>query len=189
MAKMYIMGNYTEKAFQGFLKDPNSDRKAVVEKLVKGVGGTLHTMDIVRGSYDFCVVADLPSFDDFAAVKLVVESTGAVKNLSMAKFYTLGCYTAKGLGGFVSNPSTDRKAATSALAASVGAKVTQYSGLRGKYDFMAVIEGTFEQAAAAAMVAVSSGAVSDFTILEDVDLNEIAKTAQKMASSYKEPGK
>ena len=38
----------------------------------------------------------------------------------MAKFYTLGCYTAKGLGGFVSNPSTDsRKAATSALAASV----------------------------------------------------------------------
>ena len=48
----------------------------------------------------------------------------------MAKFYTLGCYTAKGLGGFVSNPSTDRKAATSALAASVGAKVTQYSGLR-----------------------------------------------------------
>ena len=46
----------------------------------------------------------------------------------MAKFYTLGCYTAKGLGGFVSNPSTDRKAATSALAASVGAKVTQYSG-------------------------------------------------------------
>ena len=48
----------------------------------------------------------------------------------MAKFYTLGCYTAKGLGGFVSNPCTDRKAATSALAASVGAKVTQYSGLR-----------------------------------------------------------
>ena len=41
MAKMYIMGNYTEKAFQGFLKDPNSDRKAVVEKLVKGVGGTI----------------------------------------------------------------------------------------------------------------------------------------------------
>ena len=75
----------------------------------------------------------------------------------MAKFYTLGCYTAKGLGGFVSNPSTDRKAATSALAASVGAKVTRYAGLRGKYDFMAEIEGTFEQAAAAAMVAETCG--------------------------------
>ena len=47
----------------------------------------------------------------------------------MAKFYTLGCYTAKGLGGFVSNPSTDRKAATSALAASVVSNVTQFSGV------------------------------------------------------------
>ena len=33
--KAYIMGNYTEKAFQGFLKDPKSDRKAVVEQLTK----------------------------------------------------------------------------------------------------------------------------------------------------------
>ena len=31
--KAYIMGNYTEKAFQGFLKDPTSDRKAAVEQL------------------------------------------------------------------------------------------------------------------------------------------------------------
>ena len=54
---------------------------------------------------------------------------------------------------------------------------------------MAEIDGTFEQAAAAAMVAVSSGAVSDFTILEDVDLNKIAETAKKMASGYNEPGK
>ena len=107
----------------------------------------------------------------------------------MAKFITLGVYTAKGLSGFVNNPETDRKAATSALASAAGAKLTRYAGLRGKYDFMAEIEGTFEQAAAAAMVAVSSGAVSDFTILEDVDLNEIAKTAQKMANNYKEPGK
>ena len=107
----------------------------------------------------------------------------------MAKFITLGVYTAKGLGGFVSNPETDRKAATSALAAAAGAKLTRYAGLRGKYDFMAEIEGTFDQAAAAAMVAVSSGAVSDFTILEDVNLNEIAKTANTMVSGYKEPGK
>ena len=76
------MGNYTEKAFQGFLKDPTSDRKAVVEKLIQGMGGKMHTMDIVRGSYDFCLVADIPSFDDFAAVKLVVESSGAVRNLT-----------------------------------------------------------------------------------------------------------
>ena len=54
--KAYIMGNYTEKAFQGFMKDPTSDRKAVVEQLTKAVGGTIHSMDIVRGSNDFIVV-------------------------------------------------------------------------------------------------------------------------------------
>jgi uncharacterized protein with GYD domain len=82
--KAYIMGNYTEKAFQGFLKDPTSDRKAVVEQLTKAMGGTMHSMDIVRGSYDFIVVTDVPSFEDFAAIKLVVESSGAVKATTKA---------------------------------------------------------------------------------------------------------
>ena len=104
----------------------------------------------------------------------------------MAKFYILGRYTDKGLGGFVSNPDTDRKAATTALAEAGGAKLT---GLRGKYDFMVEVEGTFDQAAASGMVAVSSGAVTDFTVLESIDLNGIAKIANKMVGGYKEPGK
>ena len=47
------------------------------------MGGTMHSMDIVRGSYDFVVVNELTSFEDFAAVKLVVEASGAVKNLTL----------------------------------------------------------------------------------------------------------
>tara|TARA_B100000989_G_scaffold248207_1_gene195604 strand:- start:1879 stop:2040 length:162 start_codon:yes stop_codon:yes gene_type:complete len=39
MAKMYIMGKYSEKAFLGFLKDPTTDRKAAVEKLTSAAGG------------------------------------------------------------------------------------------------------------------------------------------------------
>ena len=107
----------------------------------------------------------------------------------MSKFYVLGNYTAKGLGGFLANPDTDREAATTALMASAGGKLTGYAGLRGKYDFIVEAEGTFDQAAASGMVAVSSGAVSDFTILEVIDLNSVAKIANKMASGYKEPGK
>ena len=93
--KAYIMGIYTEKAFQGFLKDPSSDRKAVVEQLTKAMGGTFHSMDIVRGSYDFIVVSEMTSFDDFAAIKLVVESSGAVKNLTMLEAIDFGKATAK----------------------------------------------------------------------------------------------
>ena len=107
----------------------------------------------------------------------------------MAKFYTMGCYTAKGLAGFVSNPSTNRKSATQALLEAGGAKMSDYSLLRGAYDFIAVCEGSFEQMAAAKMVAVSSGTVDNFTILESADLNKIADTAKKMASTYKAPGK
>ena len=107
----------------------------------------------------------------------------------MVKFYTMGCYTDKGLAGFVNNPSTDRKAATQALLESGGAKLTDYSLLRGTFDFLAVCEGTFEQMAAAKMVAVSSGTVNNFTILESADLNKIADTAKKMSSTYKTPGK
>ena len=81
--KAYIMVNYTDKAFQVFLKYPKTYRKAVVEKLTKAMGGKMHSMDIVRGSYDFVVVNELTSFEDFAATKIVVEASGAVKNLTM----------------------------------------------------------------------------------------------------------
>ena len=47
------------------------------------MGGTFHSMDIVRGSYDFIVITEMQSFEDFAAIKLVVESSGAVKNLTI----------------------------------------------------------------------------------------------------------
>ena len=92
--KAYIMGNYTAKAFQGFLKDPASDRKAVVKQLTEAMGGKMHSMDIVRGSFDFIVVTDVPSFDDFAAIKLVVAS-GAVDNLTMLEAIDFGKATAK----------------------------------------------------------------------------------------------
>ena len=81
MAKMYIMGKYSEKAFLGFLKDPTTDRKAAVEKLTSAAGGKMLSIDIVRGLYDFIVVAEMANFATFAAVKLAVESTGAVREL------------------------------------------------------------------------------------------------------------
>ena len=81
MTKMYIMGKYTEKAFQGFIKDPTTDRRIAVEKLTSAAGGKMLSMDIVRGPYDFIAVAEMENFEIFAAVKLAVESSGAVKDL------------------------------------------------------------------------------------------------------------
>ena len=75
------MGKYTEKTFQGFLKDPTTDRRIEVEKLISAAGGKMFSMYIVRGLYDFIVVAEMPSFETFAAIKLAVESYGDVKDL------------------------------------------------------------------------------------------------------------
>ena len=55
----------------------------------------------------------------------------------MTKFYVMGCYTDKGLAGFVNNPSTNRAAATKAIVEAGGAKLLDYSLLRGAFDFIA----------------------------------------------------
>jgi len=89
----------------------------------------------------------------------------------MSKFYILGKYTAKRLAGFLSNPDTDRKAATTALMASAGGKLTSYAGLRGKYDFIAEAEGNFDQTAVSAIVAVSNGALFLVLTLKDYFLD------------------
>ncbi len=82
MAKYIIMGNYTAKAFQGFIKDPTQDRSTAVKALTESVGGKLESFGITRGIYDFYAVTsgDMP-FEHFAGVKLAVEASGTVENM------------------------------------------------------------------------------------------------------------
>ncbi|MDA8738127.1 GYD domain-containing protein [Candidatus Pelagibacter sp.] len=82
MAKYFVMGNYTAKAFQGFMKDPTQDRSAAVKALTESVGGTFESFAITRGPYDFIAVTsgDMP-FENFAGVKLAVEASGTVENM------------------------------------------------------------------------------------------------------------
>ena len=63
----------------------------------------------------------------------------------MGKFYTMGCYTDKGLAGFVNNPSTNRKAATQALVEAGGAKMIDYSLLRGSFFWLCFHHELFKQ--------------------------------------------
>ena len=65
----------------------------------------------------------------------------------MAKFYALGNYTTQGFQGFCKDPSSDRSKAAQVAAEAVGAKLISYTGLRGSFDFLAVFEGDFSQAA------------------------------------------
>ena len=69
--------------FESFNDVKVPENNLVVEQLTNAVGGKIHTMDIVRGSYDFIVVEELQSFEDFASIKLVVEASGAVKKMTI----------------------------------------------------------------------------------------------------------
>jgi len=83
MAKFIVMGNYTAKAFQGFLANPDTDRGAAINAICKAVGAKVLNYDIVRGTYDFVVTVDAPDFESAAAVKLATEASGAVTNLNI----------------------------------------------------------------------------------------------------------
>jgi uncharacterized protein with GYD domain len=100
----------------------------------------------------------------------------------------LGNYTAQGFQGFIKDPKTDRSNAAQVAAEAVGAKLVSYTGLRGAYDFLAVFEGTFEQAAGIKMATEASGALCNITICEAISINDVAANAAKIAGSYKGPG-
>ena len=107
----------------------------------------------------------------------------------MAKFYAMGNYTAQGFQGFIKDPSTDRSKAAQVAAEAVGAEMNLYVPLRGAYDFLVCFEGNFEQAAAIKMATEASGGLTNITICEAININDVASNATKIAGKYKAPGK
>ena len=107
----------------------------------------------------------------------------------MAKFYAMGNYTTQGFQGFIKDPNTDRSKAAQVAAEAVGAKMSLYVPLRGMYDFLVCFEGNFEQAAAIKMATEASGGLKNVIICEEININNCAAYASKIAEKYKAPGK
>ena len=84
MAKFYAMGNYTAKAFQGFIKDPNTDRSKAAKAAGDAVGAKMISYDALRGAYDFIVVFE-GTFEQTAGIKVATEATGALRNINICE--------------------------------------------------------------------------------------------------------
>ena len=108
----------------------------------------------------------------------------------MAKYYVMGNYTAQAFKGFINDPNQDRAAAATALSEAVGGKMESFSITRGTYDFIGVVSGDlgFEATAAVKLAVEASGAITNFTILEEMDMNKTAELAAKAMASYKPAG-
>ena len=80
MPKYLCQGSYTEQGLKGLLKEGGSKRRAMVEQLVKEMGGKLEAYYFAFGSDDFHIILDLPSNVDMTAVALVANASGTVKS-------------------------------------------------------------------------------------------------------------
>ena len=80
MPKYLCQGSYTEHGLKGLVKEGGSKRQAIVEQLIKEMGGKLEAFYFAFGGDDFVIVLDLPSNVDMAAVALAAQASGAVKS-------------------------------------------------------------------------------------------------------------
>ena len=88
MAKYLVKGSYTAEGTKGLLKEGGSKRKAQVNAMVEGLGGTVESFYYALGATDVYVIVDIPDSVSAVAVSLAVNSTGAVE-LSTTPLFTV----------------------------------------------------------------------------------------------------
>lgn len=87
MAKFMVKASYTADGTKGLLKEGGSSRKATIDNLIKGLGGSMEVFYWAFGETDVFIICDLPDSTTAAALSLAVNAAGAV-NLSMIHLLT-----------------------------------------------------------------------------------------------------
>ena len=78
MAKFMVKASYSAEGTKGLLKEGGSSRKAMVDKMIKGLGGSVEAFYFAFGEADVFVICDLPDSTTAAALSLVINASGAV---------------------------------------------------------------------------------------------------------------
>ena len=79
MPKYLVQASYTLEGAKGLLKDGGSKRRAAVQEMLKGLGGTMEAFYYAFGESDAFVIADIPDNVTATAVALAVNASGAVR--------------------------------------------------------------------------------------------------------------
>ncbi len=78
MAKYLWKANYVGEGLKGLLKEGGTSRRAVVEKMIKSMGGKLEAFYYAFGETDLYGIADMPDNVSTAAFTLIIAASGAV---------------------------------------------------------------------------------------------------------------
>jgi uncharacterized protein with GYD domain len=79
MPKYLVQASYVGEGLKGLLKEGGSNRRATVEAVVKGMGGTLESFYYAFGKDDVVGVVDFPDNATAAAFSLTVNASGTIK--------------------------------------------------------------------------------------------------------------
>ena len=79
MPKFLIKASYNTDGARGLMKEGGTGRRAVVEKLVQGLGGKVEAFYFAYGETDAYVITDVPDATAGLAVSLAVNASGAVR--------------------------------------------------------------------------------------------------------------
>src|SRR6478752_4124492 len=77
MAKYLLQVSYTAQGAQGLMKEGGSGRRAMVDALTAGLGGSVDAFYFTFGQSDVVLIVDVPDNVTVAAVSLTVSASGA----------------------------------------------------------------------------------------------------------------
>ena len=77
MPKYLFAVSYTAEGAKGLLTEGGSSRRAMVDKMVGGLGGTVECMYYAFGDTDIYLIADLPDAASATAMSLAGSASGA----------------------------------------------------------------------------------------------------------------
>lgn len=78
MPKYLVQASYVGEGLKGLLKEGGSSRRATIETLIKGMGGSLESFYYAFGEYDVFGVAEMPDNVTAAAFSMAINASGAV---------------------------------------------------------------------------------------------------------------
>ena len=79
MPKYLALASYTSEGIRGLTKAGGASRRAVVEKLLRSLGGRLEAFYFAFGDNDAYLIIDVPDNLTAAAISLAVAGAGATR--------------------------------------------------------------------------------------------------------------
>jgi uncharacterized protein with GYD domain len=78
MPKYLYEVNYSVEGTKGLLKEGGSNRRAVVETVIKSLGGKLEAFYFTFGTRDAIVICELPNEEAALSISMTVSASGSV---------------------------------------------------------------------------------------------------------------